>query len=98
MTPREHVEQGLRARKVSPAIIDCVLRLSAPYEEGAILRGIHYSGNDDPRLHGDCQAKGWIIRKYGRDLWSRIPAHEIFKRGRRKYATRRGIKAVGAFQ
>lgn len=94
MNDREGLEASLLASKVSPVIVERVLRLSAPYEEGAELRGIHYTGHRDPRLYRDCTTKGDVIRQFGRQTWERISPRNIFKRGRRKYATRQGLTSA----
>lgn len=83
----------LTRRHVSPAIIERVERLSYPYDEGRILRGIHYTTNGDkePVWLGGFWRKGEFIRKHGAEAWRDLPRRSIMKRGRREYVTREAV-------
>lgn len=85
------VREKLGARGVSKEIIERVIRLNPDLREGERLRGLNYKRFFELGIYLDVVRKGWVIRKYGRDVWARIPPNQKIKRGRREYVTSRAL-------
>lgn len=85
------LEWDLRRRGVSEAIIERVMRLNTPETAEDFyrpMRGIHYKPGGRYLMHMDAASKGEIIRRFGREVWSRIPRSAHRKYGRRIFVCR----------
>jgi hypothetical protein len=80
---------ALRARKISEAIIERVIRLNPNFNPGCYARGLHLTGREKAEMFwmsGSIQ-KGEFIQRYGREAFASIPSDGLCKRGRRVYVT-----------
>lgn len=86
----------LRARGVSEAILERVIRLNPNPVEGERLRGLHLTAMESREMFWlyDCIGKGEFLRRYGRDAFARVPRQHLRKRGRRVYVTRIGLQVA----
>lgn len=89
-------EWELREQNISPAIIERVLRLNPNPRRGYLLRGIHYKNYDSPRFTMDCTTKGEVLRRFGRDVFDRIPKDRWIRRGRRIWVNRLDVSLAYA--
>lgn len=80
---RRELEHSLRARKVSEAIIERILRLNLEPRPGERLRGLHYKDGWFWGLPRGLIQKGAVLRRYGYEAWERIPRASWVKNGRR---------------
>lgn len=88
----------LQNHGVSPSIIERVLRLNPDYTPGRRLRGIHRS--TDERDHMCLQrgfvTKGWVIRRYGREGFDKLPRGlwSAERCGKRLYVSREAVRDI----
>lgn len=93
VTQRDECRRWMEARRVSPAIIDRVMRMNDFAEPGRILRGIHYQSVRDRRFNFERNFApiGCVFRKHGRPFVEQIDRRYIVHDGRRRYVTHAGI-------
>jgi hypothetical protein len=84
---RRRLEAMLIERRVGAPIRERILRLNTDLREGYQLRGWHYKRFREPRLNADVIPKGYVLRRWGREVWERIQRSHIIKSGRREYAS-----------
>lgn len=78
-------------RGLAPAIAERVLRLNFNWTPGRELRGLHRTGQNNPRWLHNAVPKGEFIRAFGREAFAAIPNHLLFKRGRRRWVKRGAV-------
>lgn len=87
------LEWWLRKEHVSPHIIERVLRLNPDGgKRFRRLRGLHRTEPGRRLWTVDAISKGEVIRRFGREVFDRVPRWAYIKRGRRRFATQRDVE------
>lgn len=85
------LEWWLRKQHVSPHIIERVLRLNPEGGRRLRLRGLHRKESGRHLWTVDAASKGEIIRRFGREVFDRIPRDAHIKRGRHIFVNSRDV-------
>lgn len=84
------------AAKHTPGVIARIERLNPQgIEQGARVRGWHPKRLAwEYALVAMVMSKGEVIRRYGREVWDRIPRDRVLKDGRRQFVAERRIREL----